>query len=68
MKYIALLALVEVVPYYPNLAAEYQDVILSGMDDDDISIRTRTLELLSAMVSSRKANTPAQITTLTIYR
>jgi AP-3 complex subunit delta-1 len=50
VKYISLLALVKIVPYYPNLAAEYQDLILTGMDDTDISIRIRSLELLSAMV------------------
>lgn len=41
--------MVKIVPFYPNMA-EYQDIILSGMDDSDISIRMRTLELLSAMV------------------
>lgn len=50
MKYIALLAMTKIVPTYPELVAEYQDMIISSVDDPDISIRMRTLDLLSAMV------------------
>ncbi|KAI6035898.1 hypothetical protein PISMIDRAFT_15689 [Pisolithus microcarpus 441] len=38
-KYIALLALVKIVPTHVDLVAEHQDVILASVDDDDISIR-----------------------------
>ena len=51
MKYIALLAMVKIVPSHPELVAEYQDMILSSVNDEDISIRMRALDLLSAMVS-----------------
>ncbi|OJT09578.1 AP-3 complex subunit delta-1 [Trametes pubescens] len=51
LKYIALLALVKIVPTHPELVAEYQDMILSSVDDEDISIRMRALDLVSAMVS-----------------
>ncbi|KAH9932073.1 Ap3d1 protein [Epithele typhae] len=51
LKYIALLAMVEIVPTYPELVAEYQDMILSSVNDEDISIRMGALKLVSAMVS-----------------
>ena len=50
MKYIALLAMVKIVPSHPELVAEYQDMILSSVNDEDISIRMRALDLVSAMV------------------
>ena len=50
VKYIALLALVKIVPSQPHLVAEYQETILSSVDDPDISIRMRALELVSEMV------------------
>lgn len=50
MKYIALLALVKIVPTHRDLVAKYQDMILSSVGDQDLSIRMRALDLLSAMV------------------
>ncbi|TCD71148.1 AP-3 complex subunit delta [Steccherinum ochraceum] len=52
LKYIALLAMVNIVPTHPHLVAEYQDMILSSVDDQDISIRMRALDLVSAMTNS----------------
>jgi AP-3 complex subunit delta-1 len=51
VKYIALLALVKIVPSHPHLVAEHQDMILASINDDDMSIRLRALDLISAMVS-----------------
>ena len=51
MKYIALLALVKIVPSHPYLVAEYQEVIMASVNDQDISIRMRALDLISAMAS-----------------
>ncbi|ETW86760.1 hypothetical protein HETIRDRAFT_166278 [Heterobasidion irregulare TC 32-1] len=51
LKYIALLAFVKIVPSHPHLVAQYQDMILSSVNDQDISIRLRALDLLSAMVT-----------------
>ncbi|KAF8215817.1 adaptin N terminal region-domain-containing protein [Mycena galopus ATCC 62051] len=51
LKYIALLALVKIVPSHPHLVAEYQDTILASVNDQDVSIRMRALDLVSAMVS-----------------
>jgi AP-3 complex subunit delta-1 len=45
--------MVKIVPTHPHLVAEHQDTILSSVDDDDISIRMRALDLLSALVSHR---------------
>ncbi|TFK56535.1 Adaptor protein complex AP-3 delta subunit [Heliocybe sulcata] len=50
LKYIALLALTKIVPTHPYLVAEYQDVILGSIADQDVSIRMRALDLVSAMV------------------
>lgn len=50
MKYIALLAFVKIVPSHSYLLAQYQDMVLSSVNDQDISIRLRALDLLSAMV------------------
>lgn len=55
MKYIALLALVKIVPSHPHLLAEYQDTILASVNDQDITIRLRALDLISAMVSLTKS-------------
>ncbi|KAI0059437.1 Adaptor protein complex AP-3 delta subunit, partial [Artomyces pyxidatus] len=51
LKYIALLALVKIVPTHSHLVARYQDVIVTSVNDQDISIRMRALDLLSAMVT-----------------
>jgi hypothetical protein len=51
VKYIALLAMVKIVPSHPHLISEYQDEILESLDDQDMSIRMRALELTSNMVS-----------------
>lgn len=50
VKYIALLALVKIVPTHPHLVAVHQDVIVASIDDQDISIRMRALDLVSSMV------------------
>ncbi|TFY71813.1 hypothetical protein EVG20_g1192 [Dentipellis fragilis] len=51
LKYISLLALVKIVPTHAHLVAKYQDMIFSSVNDLDISIRMRALDLLSAMVT-----------------
>ncbi|KAG6888235.1 hypothetical protein C0992_009227 [Termitomyces sp. T32_za158] len=49
LKYIALLAMTKIAPSHPHLVAEYQDTILASVNDQDISIRMRALDLVSAM-------------------
>ncbi|KZS93329.1 ARM repeat-containing protein, partial [Sistotremastrum niveocremeum HHB9708] len=51
LKYIALLALVKIVPSHPHLIAEYEEAIIASLDLPDISIRLRALDLISAMVT-----------------
>lgn len=51
VKYIALQAMAKIVPTHPHLVADYQDTIMSSVNDQDISIRMRALELISAMAS-----------------
>ncbi|KAI9888311.1 MAG: AP-3 complex subunit delta [Vezdaea aestivalis] len=51
LRYVALIAFKKIVASYPYLADLHQDVILSCIDDADISIRLRTLDLLVGMVS-----------------
>lgn len=50
MKYVALLAFTKIVSSHPELVALHQDVIVECIDDPDISIRTRALELVTGMV------------------
>ncbi|KAG6812847.1 hypothetical protein H0H92_015945 [Tricholoma furcatifolium] len=50
LKYIALLAMTKIAPSHPHLVAEYQDTILASVNDQDISIRMRALDLVSVMV------------------
>ena len=52
LKYVALLAFNKIVASYPLLVSMQQDVIMSCLDDPDISIRLQALELVSGMVSS----------------
>ncbi|KIK11318.1 hypothetical protein PISMIDRAFT_19627, partial [Pisolithus microcarpus 441] len=60
LKYIALLALVKIVPTHVDLVAEYQDVILASVDDDDISIHTHALELVTALVNKHNLQSIVQ--------
>ncbi|KAF9011132.1 Ap3d1 protein [Cyathus striatus] len=50
LKYIALMAMTKIVPTHAYLVAEYQDTILASVNDQDISIRMRALDLVSTMV------------------
>jgi AP-3 complex subunit delta-1 len=42
--------MVKIVPSHPHLVADYQDTILASVNDQDISIRMRALDLVSTMV------------------
>jgi AP-3 complex subunit delta-1 len=43
--------MVNITPTHPHMVAEYQDEIMQSLDDADMSIRMRALELITAMVS-----------------
>ncbi|CAG8435804.1 5990_t:CDS:10 [Ambispora gerdemannii] len=49
LKYIGLLALSKILPTHPRLVAEHRDIILKCIDDADISIRLRALDLVVGM-------------------
>lgn len=52
LKYVALLAFQKIVTSHPYLVSLHQDVILECIDDADISIRMRALDLVVGMVSA----------------
>ena len=51
VKYVALLAFEKIVKSHPYLVAQQQDVILECIDDPDISIRMRALDMVVGMVN-----------------
>lgn len=51
VKYVALLAFEKIVGSHPYLVGQQQDVILECIDDPDISIRMRALDLVVGMVN-----------------
>ena len=52
VKYVALLAFNRIVGSHPHLISMQQDVILSCIDDPDVSIRLQALDLGAGMVNS----------------
>ncbi|KAB8232512.1 putative AP-3 complex subunit delta [Aspergillus alliaceus] len=52
LKYVALLAFNRIVISHPVLVSTHQDVIMNCLDDPDISIRLRALDLVARMVTS----------------
>ncbi|WWD20082.1 hypothetical protein CI109_104556 [Kwoniella shandongensis] len=50
LRYIALLAMVKIIPTHPQMVAEYQEEVMQSLDDPDVSIRMRALELVTSMV------------------
>lgn len=54
VRYIALVALVKILPTHPHLVAIHYQTILTCVDDPDMSIRMRALDLVEGMVSFSK--------------
>lgn len=52
VKYVALLAFNRIVASHPHIVSMQQDVIMSCIDDPDISIRLQALDLGAGMVNS----------------
>ncbi|OCF61731.1 AP-3 complex subunit delta-1 [Kwoniella mangroviensis CBS 10435] len=59
LRYIALLAMVKIIPTHPSMVAEYQYEIMESLDDSDVSIRMRALELVTSMVDRDNLQTIA---------
>lgn len=57
LRYVALLAFAKITLSHPDLVAQHQDVILECIDDPDISIRTRALDLVIGMVNANTLQT-----------
>lgn len=53
LKYVGLIAFTKVIETHPHLVNKHQDVVLACIDDSDISIRMRALELVSCMPSKK---------------
>lgn len=51
LKYVGLIALTKLVNTHAHLVCQHHDVVLECIDDDDISIRYRALELVAGMVN-----------------
>ena len=52
LRYVALLAFAKFTSSHADLVSQHQDVILECIDDADISIRTRALDLVLGMVNA----------------
>lgn len=52
LRYVALLAFAKITSSHAALVSQHQDVILECIDDADISIRTRALDLVIGMVNA----------------
>ncbi|KAJ3061940.1 AP-3 complex subunit delta-1, partial [Quaeritorhiza haematococci] len=53
LKYLGLYALSRLLPVRPRAVSQHKDVILRCLDDMDVSIRVRALELVAGMVNPR---------------
>ena len=57
LRYVALLAFAKITASHADLVSQHQDVILECIDDADISIRTRALDLVVGMVNASNLQT-----------
>lgn len=53
LKYLGLLSMRKLIQAHPHLALEHRDNILDCLDDEDIGIRMRALELVSEFITKR---------------
>ncbi|KAG0187198.1 AP-3 complex subunit delta-1 [Apophysomyces sp. BC1034] len=53
LKYVGLLAMGKMLSSHPKLVAEHKDIVLECIDDDDLSIRLRALDLIVGMVNRK---------------
>lgn len=57
LRYVALLAFAKITASHADLVSQHSDVILECIDDADISIRTRALDLVVGMVNANTLQT-----------
>ena len=53
LKYLGLLGLHKLMKKYPRVVSEHKDLILGCLEDDDVTIRMRALDLITSMVNQR---------------
>lgn len=53
LKYLGLLALSKVMKVFPRGVVEHRDLIINCLEDDDMTIRSRALDLVSGMVDKK---------------
>ncbi|KAG5186742.1 Clathrin/coatomer adaptor, adaptin-like protein [Tribonema minus] len=53
LKYLGLVGYVNLMQSHPRAVAESRELVLACLTDDDVTIRTRALELLTGMVTKR---------------
>mmetsp|Transcript_22386 Transcript_22386/g.22573 ORF Transcript_22386/g.22573 Transcript_22386/m.22573 type:complete len:1277 (+) Transcript_22386:138-3968(+) len=53
LKYLGLVGLVTLMQSHPKATVDHRDIVLKCLDDDDVTIRTRALELLAGMVTRK---------------
>ncbi|KAM0754395.1 Adaptor protein complex AP-3 delta subunit [Meredithblackwellia eburnea MCA 4105] len=57
LRYISLLALAKILPTHPHLVATHHETILNCVDDPDMSIRMRALDLVEGLVDRKSLQT-----------
>jgi AP-3 complex subunit delta-1 len=53
LKYLGLVGLANLMDSHPRAVAEHRDLILACLDDEDVTIRARALDLLAGMVTKK---------------
>jgi AP-3 complex subunit delta-1 len=53
LKYLGLVGLINLMKISPVIAVEHRDLVLKCLSDDDITIRSRSLELLAGIVTKK---------------
>ena len=53
LKYLGLVGFVNLMRSHPRAVVEHKELVLQCLSDDDVTIRTRALELLTGMVTKR---------------
>lgn len=53
LKYLGLVGFVELMKSHPKAVVEHKELVLLCLSDDDVTIRTRALELLTGMVTRK---------------
>lgn len=67
LKYLGLLSMRRLAKAHPNVAMQHRDLILDCLDDEDIGIRLRALELVSEFVTRRTLRDISRILLRKLY-